>query len=131
MQAAQSILDAHTEQLAHIRSAVVDSHRPVTVVATGGSVTTLAALKLQLQEYSHEAVHTSLLHRSDLQQLLLADARAQRPSWLTPARAQTLPAGCAGLLALLDWLGVQEEVLVSDCDLLDGVVAEMVVGSVG
>lgn len=44
--------------------------------------------------------------------------------WLTEARAQSMPAGCMGLLAVMEHLGV-EQVLVSDRDLLDGLLAEM------
>jgi exopolyphosphatase/pppGpp-phosphohydrolase len=122
----------------------------VAVVVTGGTATTLAALHLELEEYCHEAVHMSVLTRQQVEQLMqqylkqsfvqgppasmssdssAGDGRGGRgrsdwPSWLTPARASSLAPGCAGLLVLMDWLGCQE-LVVSDCDLLDGAVAHM------
>jgi exopolyphosphatase/guanosine-5'-triphosphate,3'-diphosphate pyrophosphatase len=137
-------LDAHSSQLAHIRSALstqqqqaveeeqqqYGSRPAIVIVATGGTVTTLAALQQQLEQYDHNAVHMSVLHKHQIQQLLqqylCADAPNVdcQPSWLTAARAATLAPGCAGLLVLMDWLGA-DEVVVSDSDLLDGAIAEM------
>lgn len=149
MQAAHSILDAHAAPLHHITSSLCQQMQnqdcqnegqqpqPVVVIATGGTVTTLAALQLQLQEYVHEQVHMSILHRQHIEDLMQQYLRAEGqplevgcsssgcwPGWLTAARAATLAPGCAGLLAMMDLLGV-DEVCVSDNDLLDGVVAEM------
>lgn len=138
-------MDAYSSQLARIRSVLSTQQqqalheqdqqrqvgRPaVVVVTTGGTVTTLAALQQQLQQYDHSAVHLSVLHKHQIQQQLQQYARADvpsidwQPSWLTAARAATLAPGCAGLLVLIDWLGA-DEVVVSDSDLLDGAVAEM------
>lgn len=44
--------------------------------------------------------------------------------WLTAARASSLAAGCAGVLAVMRCLGAQS-VLVSDADLLDGVMLRL------
>lgn len=143
LDAAQSILNAHKAQLEHIRQAVLELQQvqpeqphhqlqqavPL-VVATGGTVTTLAAVHQQLPEYQHEAVHMSVLHKHDIQQLMQqclhasSPAQSNWPRWLTTARIATLAPGCAGLLVLMDWLGV-DELVVADCDLLDGAVADM------
>jgi hypothetical protein len=48
----------------------------------------------------------------------------QQFPWLTAARAASLAPGCAGVLAVMRCLGVQG-VLVSDCDLLDGVMRQL------
>lgn len=150
MQAAGSILDAHAAQLEQVLAVVrgtqaqgggagegAEQQAPsVTVIATGGTATTLAALQLCLPEYTHAAVHMSVLRKQQIEGLmqqcclLTPDQQQQQqrgsgwPVWLTAARAATLPAGCAGLLVLLARLGV-DEVLVSDSDLLDGVLAEL------
>jgi exopolyphosphatase/guanosine-5'-triphosphate,3'-diphosphate pyrophosphatase len=148
MQAARSILDAHAAQLHHITSSLRQQtqnqdqpqegqqQQPVVVIGTGGTVTTLAALQLQLQEYVHEQVHMVVLQRRHIEDLMqqylgvhiqpleVGCSSSCWPGWLTAARAATLAPGCAGLLTLMDWLGV-DEVCVSDNDLLDGVVAEM------
>jgi exopolyphosphatase/pppGpp-phosphohydrolase len=142
-QAAQGILDAHSSQLAHIRSALATQQQQAAqeqeqqgvcpagvVIATGGTVTTLAALQQQLEQYEHNAVHMSVLHKHQIQQLLqqylYADAHRMdyQPSWLTAVRGAALSPGCAGLLVLMDWLGA-DKVVVSDSDLLDGAVAEL------
>lgn len=128
LHAAQMILNAHKQQLGHIsRGAAAD--RQMVVVATGGTATTLAALHQQLQQYRHDAVHMSVLRTRDIHRLMqeylhAADVTSS-PAWLTAARAAALAPGCAGLLVLLDWLGV-DQVQVSDSDLLDGAVAAMV-----
>ena len=44
--------------------------------------------------------------------------------WLTPKRAGSMPAGCAVLVAVLKWLE-RDAALISDRDLLDGVVMTM------
>lgn len=132
LQQAQSIYEAHKAALAPITSKVqrhLQQHQSqIEVVATGGTVTTLAALHLQLPEYLHEAVHFTRLRRHDIEQALqrwcgVSDC-AGWPRWLTAARAATLAPGCAGLLSVMDGLGF-EEMVVSDCDLLDGVVADL------
>ncbi|KAF6251503.1 Ppx/GppA phosphatase family-domain-containing protein [Scenedesmus sp. NREL 46B-D3] len=100
-------------------------------VGTGGTITTLAALQLQLPAYEHARVHMSSLSMADveglLQQLILDEGRQrllQQYPWLTAARAATLVPGCAGLLAAMRHLVVQT-LLVSDCDLLDGVMLQL------
>lgn len=129
LDAAQRILDAHKQQLGHISRGGAAADRQVVVVATGGTATTLAALHQQLQQYTHDAVHMSVLRTHDIQRLmqeyLHPAAVNSHPAWLTAARAAALAPGCAGLLVLLDWLGV-DQVQVSDSDLLDGAVAAMV-----
>jgi exopolyphosphatase/pppGpp-phosphohydrolase len=132
MQAAHGILEAHRAQLSGIRAAFSPQQQGqghVDAVATGGTVTTLAALHLRLSAYEHEAVHMTELSREHIHKLMqqfLRDekSRSSWPDWLSEARAAALVPGCAGLLVLMDWLGV-DSFVVSDCDLLDGSVAEM------
>jgi exopolyphosphatase/guanosine-5'-triphosphate,3'-diphosphate pyrophosphatase len=131
---AQAILTAHRSAVDSVVHALQQHHQqqqPLTVVATGGTVTTLAALHLGLKEYDSHAVHGSELRRSDvaaLAQALQQQQAQERPAWVSDARVETLLPGCCALLALLDVLlggggggGVEQRVTVSDCDLLDGV----------
>ncbi|KAG2442147.1 hypothetical protein HYH02_009635 [Chlamydomonas schloesseri] len=99
---------------------------PFLPVFTGGTVTTVAALHLRLLAYERTAVHGCRLTSSDVRQVMTklaapggAAAAMAAYGWLTPGRAETLAAGCAGLLGVLSALGV-DEVVVSDSDLLDG-----------
>jgi len=130
LQAAKSILDAHKADVDRLCAEVeaLQQGEVLTVIATGGTVTTLSALQLGLKEYVHVAVHMSVLQRSDIEglmmQLCAAGTPEMWPAWLTPARAASLAPGCAGLLVLMEYLSV-EHFVVSDCDLLDGVVAGM------
>ncbi|EFJ48452.1 hypothetical protein VOLCADRAFT_90684 [Volvox carteri f. nagariensis] len=101
------------------------------VVFTGGTITTLAALHQQLPYYDRARVHGSVLTSNDIVGLMmrLADVEGQNVSlqsydWLTEARCRTLAAGCAGLLGVMEALGV-DDVVVSDADLLDGLLYEM------
>lgn len=132
LRAAQGILEAHRAQIYSVRAAfssLQQGQSHVAVVATGGTVTTVAALHLQLDVYEHDAVHMTELRKDNIQEVMqqfLCDetSRSSWPKWLTESRAATLVSGCAGLLVLMDWLGV-DSFVVSDCDLLDGAVAEM------
>ncbi|GLI67224.1 hypothetical protein VaNZ11_011161 [Volvox africanus] len=101
------------------------------VIFTGGTVTTLAALHQQLPYYDRSRVHGSVLTFGDIAALMvhLADAEERAAAlrtygWLTEARCRTLAAGCAGLLGVMAALGL-ERVAVSDADLLDGLLAEI------
>jgi exopolyphosphatase/guanosine-5'-triphosphate,3'-diphosphate pyrophosphatase len=101
------------------------SHAPI--VMTGGTVTTAAALLLQLPTYEPPRVHMSRITSDQLRelasQLHTGHAAGMRslPGWLSESRMSTLPAGCWALAHLLDLLAGQGgSAYVSDKDLLDG-----------
>ncbi|GLC34435.1 hypothetical protein PLESTB_000729100 [Pleodorina starrii] len=113
-----------------------DGDGAVVVVFTGGTVTTLAALHQRLPYYDRARVHGSLLTSYDISAMMAQLAAPEGSAaalasydWLTEARCRTLAAGCAGLLGVMAALGV-DQVMVSDADLLDGLLADTLDGFV-
>lgn len=107
----------------------VDFSQVVTAVGVAGTVTSVAASVLGLQEYSREAVHGTLLDRG---QIAAASHR-----WLTQTAEETAKEPCmhplrAGVLGagslILDEVAAQvpnQRVLVSETDILDGIAHEL------
>jgi exopolyphosphatase/guanosine-5'-triphosphate,3'-diphosphate pyrophosphatase len=100
------------------------------IVGTAGTVTTLAALDLGLQEYDSTRVHGHRLSRHAIEALrdrLGALDLAQRAALpcLEPGRADLIIPGVAIVLATLDVTGVGT-VRVSDWGLREGIMAEAV-----
>jgi exopolyphosphatase/guanosine-5'-triphosphate,3'-diphosphate pyrophosphatase len=95
-----------------IRLATKDapSPRPVElVVATGGTATTLAALKARLTHFTPQAVHGTALTRADLLEMtqrLVSMTGTERRAFVSiaPDRADTLIAGACILLGVLEHL---------------------------
>jgi exopolyphosphatase/guanosine-5'-triphosphate,3'-diphosphate pyrophosphatase len=96
-----------------------------TAIGLAGSVTTVAALALDLPAYDSEAIHLSRISAAGAQEVsdrLLAmdrDARAALPV-MHPGRVDVIGAGALVLAILVDRLGLPE-VLVSESDILDGI----------
>lgn len=91
---------------------------PPVLVGVAGTVTTLAALSLELEVYDAEQVHGLRLSRAEvvrLEQALFALSLAQRKglAGMPAKRADVIPAGALLLRSVMDHLGA-EEVLVSD-----------------
>ena len=101
----------------------MDSAR--TVVGLAGSVTTVAAMALDLPAYLPERIHHSRIPADDVRRVaerLLAmthDERAALP-FMHPGRVDVIGAGALVLSELLDHLPV-DEVVVSEHDILDGI----------
>ncbi len=103
---------------------------PFLPIFTGGTVTTVAAMHQRLPEYDRAAVHLSVLHVRDIREVMQrlaapggVEAALREFPWLTTSRAATLVCGCAGLVGVMEALGV-ESMAVSDADLLDGLLEE-------
>jgi len=98
---------------------------PRAAVGVAGTVTTLAALDLQLEQYERERVHGHRLSReaarSQLRRLasLTVDERRALPA-MEPERAPVILAGAAILVAILDRFDLDASA-VSERDLLDGI----------
>jgi exopolyphosphatase/guanosine-5'-triphosphate,3'-diphosphate pyrophosphatase len=103
----------------------VPVERARTAIGLAGSVTTVAALALDLPAYDSEAIHLSRISAADVQDVsdrLLAmtrDARAALPV-MHPGRVDVIGAGALVLAILADRLDLPE-VLVSEADILDGI----------
>ena len=101
-----------------------------TLVGLAGTVTTVAAVELGLHEYDPARTHHFRLTRAaaeDVFRTLALEAaatRAHNPG-LEPGRVDVIVGGCAVLVGILRVLGF-DEVLVSEADILDGLVRSQV-----
>jgi len=101
-----------------------------TLVGLAGSVTTLAAMALDLPSYQPERIHHARVTAVDVRLMserLLAmnhDARAALP-YMHPGRVDVIGAGALVLAAILDRVPVTE-VVVSEHDILDGIAWSLV-----
>lgn len=96
-----------------------------TVVGLAGSVTTIAALALNLPAYDSTLIHHSRLGAADVRRVrdqLLAMTRVERAALpvMHPGRVDVIGAGAQILATIVDRLGLAE-VLVSETDILDGI----------
>ena len=101
---------------------------PDGVVAMGGAVTNLAAVKHGLTTYDPDVVQGTLLDRAEIDRQIeryrTADAAERRAiPGLQPARADVILAGACIVRTIMDKLG-SEAVTVSDRGLRHGVLAE-------
>ncbi|HSE03640.1 MAG TPA: Ppx/GppA phosphatase family protein [Methylomirabilota bacterium] len=99
------------------------------LVGTAGTVTTLAALDLDLPAYDAARVHGHRLERAAVERQLarlgaLSVAERGRLPCLEPGRADLIIPGIAICLAVMARLG-REEVLVSDRGLREGILCEL------
>ena len=127
--AAESDVDA---ALGLVR-AVVPVDRTRTAIGLAGSVTTVAALALDLPAYDSTAIHLSRIPAEDVRGVtdrLLAMTREQRAALpvMHPGRVDVIGAGALVLATLVDRLGLPE-VLVSEADILDGIAWSAAAGS--
>ncbi|KOU00542.1 exopolyphosphatase [Streptomyces sp. NRRL F-5755] len=96
-----------------------------TLVGLAGSVTTVAAIALNLSEYDSAAIHHSRIPLSQVreitQRLLTTthEERAKIPA-IHPGRVDVIAAGALVLLSIMERIGA-EEVVVSEHDILDGI----------
>ncbi len=100
------------------------------LVGVAGTITTIAALDAGLDEYDHDVVHGYRLRRDGvakwaekLNRLRVDEIRELGP--VAPGRADVIGAGALVLEAVVDVLQ-RESVLVSEHDILDGLVADLV-----
>ncbi|MFD5520906.1 exopolyphosphatase [Streptomyces sp. NPDC127066] len=96
-----------------------------TLVGLAGSVTTIAAIALDLDAYDSERIHhsrVSLARVREITEWLLRSTHAERaavPS-MHPGRVDVIGAGALVLLSIMERTGA-EEVVVSEHDILDGI----------
>jgi exopolyphosphatase/guanosine-5'-triphosphate,3'-diphosphate pyrophosphatase len=101
-----------------------------TLVGLAGTVTTVAAVELGLPEYDAQSIHHFRLSRAaaeDVFRTLAIESAAQRAHnpGLERERVDVIVGGCAVLVGVLRVLGF-DEVLVSEADILDGLVRSQV-----
>jgi exopolyphosphatase/guanosine-5'-triphosphate,3'-diphosphate pyrophosphatase len=95
------------------------------LVGLAGSVTTVAALALELPAYDADAIHGSRIPVDAVRAVtarLLTDTRARRAAYpvMHPGRVDVIGAGALVLREIMDGFGL-DEVVVSEHDILDGI----------
>ncbi|MET8326389.1 Ppx/GppA phosphatase family protein [Streptomyces sp. NPDC005181] len=96
-----------------------------TLVGLAGTVTTVAAIALGLQEYDSEAIHHSRISFEQVQEItgrLVTSTHAERAAIpaMHPGRVDVITSGALVLLAVMQRTGARE-VVVSEHDILDGI----------
>jgi exopolyphosphatase/guanosine-5'-triphosphate,3'-diphosphate pyrophosphatase len=104
---------------------IVPVARTGTLVGLAGSVTTLAAISLELKEYDPDRIHLARLTADsvhDITERLLAMTREQRAAIpvMHPGRVDVIGAGALVLDTIMSEFGLSE-VVVSERDILDGI----------
>ncbi len=123
---------AHAEaeihkQLARARQTLPELEKAPHLIGVAGTLTTLTAMQQGLPTYDRVRIHHSLLTRPQVVELLdtmaaePASRRARRPG-LEEARAEVIVAGTLILSTSMADLGF-ESCLVSESDILDGLIA--------
>jgi exopolyphosphatase / guanosine-5'-triphosphate,3'-diphosphate pyrophosphatase len=117
-----SLVELHLEDARREHPAFSEA---TTVVGVAGTVTTVAAVEIGLLTHDPEAIHHFLLSRAAAEDVFRTlaterfDDRVHNPG-LPRERADVIVAGCAVLVGTMRFFGV-EEMIVSERDLLDGV----------
>jgi exopolyphosphatase/guanosine-5'-triphosphate,3'-diphosphate pyrophosphatase len=104
-----------------------------TLVGLAGTVTTLGAVALDLEEYDSERIHLSHMSLERVREIterLLGMTPEQRKAIpaMHPGRADVIGAGALVLLAIMERVGsslATPEVVVSERDILDGIAASI------
>ncbi|MFE2233661.1 exopolyphosphatase [Streptomyces sp. NPDC059442] len=116
---------------ADVRAALALAEETVPIAAAGtlvglaGSVTTVAAIALGLEEYDSERIHHSRISREQVAAVverLLASTHEERAAIavIHPGRVDVIAAGALVLLEIMERTGARE-VVVSEHDILDGI----------
>jgi exopolyphosphatase / guanosine-5'-triphosphate,3'-diphosphate pyrophosphatase len=102
------------------------------LVGLAGSVTTVAALALELPAYDADAIHGSRIEVDAVREVtayLLAATRARRAAMpvMHPGRVDVIGAGALVLRVIMDEFAF-DEVAVSEHDILDGIALRLARG---
>ncbi len=121
-----SVMHAHLDDVEREAPAVRDARR---LVGLAGTITTVAAVELGLARYDPERIHHFVLTRAaaeDVFRTLATEGRQDRlhNPGLEEARADVIVGGAAILVAVMRHFGF-EECLVSEADILDGLVSSL------
>ena len=115
--------------IADVPRAVPGATEAATLVGLAGTITTVAAIELGLPEYDPERIHHFHLTRAAAEDVFRtlatesAEQRAHNPG-LEPGRVDVIVGGAIVLVNVMRVLGF-DEVLVSEADILDGLVRSL------
>ena len=120
-----SDIDIHIELI----KATIPINSETTFIGLAGSVTTIAAMALGLTEYDADIIHGSILSREQVESVtdaLLQMNHKERANlgFMHPGRVDVIGGGALVLRESMRLLGF-DQVLVSEKDLLDGVVLSL------
>ena len=112
--------------------AAITAAEAATFVAVSGTATTVQAVALELPFYDPERIHRTRIERSEVEAVttrLAAMTTAERAALpvMAPGRADVIASGALILAIVMERFGV-DEALVSETDILDGLVLEMLAG---
>lgn len=98
-------------------------------VGLAGTVATVAAVEIGLAEYDRDRIHHFVLTRAAVEDVFrtLATEAADDRRWnpgLEPGRVDVIVGGCCALVAIMRYFDF-DECLVSEADILDGLVASL------
>ena len=129
LHACLSVVEAHLED---VLVAIPDVRRTACLIGVAGTVTSAAADEMGLEPYDPERVHHFELTRAaaeDVFRTLATEDRAQRIAnpGLHPDRADVIVAGMCVLVKIMRFFSFGS-CLVSEADLLDGLVGTLVAG---
>ena len=127
LSAAISLVDVYLEDVRRELPGAGDAR---TLVGVAGTITTVAAVEMGLPEYDPARIHHFHLTRDaaeDVFRTLATESRADRihNPGLEEARADVIVGGCCVLVAILRRFGF-DELVVSESDILDGLVLSLV-----
>jgi exopolyphosphatase/guanosine-5'-triphosphate,3'-diphosphate pyrophosphatase len=128
----QKLRDEVMAQLERAKEAL-EVPRGARLIGVAGTVTQLATLKIGLPLYDPDVTHHVVLSHGDVRNIgrrlsSLTYAQRKRVKGLEPGRADVIVAGTQILLGIMETFDLPE-VLVSEKDILDGLVIQMLAAS--
>jgi exopolyphosphatase / guanosine-5'-triphosphate,3'-diphosphate pyrophosphatase len=126
LSAAQSIVRDHLADVERELPAVRDA---ATLVGLAGTITTVAAIELGLAQYDRDKIHHYRLTKSAAEEVFrtlateTAEERRHNPG-LDPGRVDVIVGGTIVLVTVMRAFGF-DEMLVSEADILDGLVRSL------
>ncbi len=120
------------DELTDVARALPHVEKARTLIGLAGTVTTVAAVELGVADYDREAIHHVRLTRDAVEDVFRtlatenAEQRRTNPG-LEEGRVDVIVGGTLVLVAVLRTFGF-EEMLVSEADILDGLVLSQAVG---
>ena len=123
---ALSVVEAHLDEISRALPAAREAN---TFIGLGGTFTTMAAVEIGLDPYDRNMINGFRLTKAaaeDVFRTLVTERFADRihNPGLAEARGHTIVGGSCAVVAIMRFFGL-DAVRISDDDLLDGIVADL------